>query len=157
MSNPTNIPKTPMSETFPDSLFESKEKIHQQLQYIFQTTLRMTNPDQFDQLCKWMEYKQFDSIDDFFETFQKDPEQIDTKGPVAEYKWKGKMNHISLNVAQKLKNFINWMLHEKRPKELHDDFLATLTRESYLTFRDQSVNNHLFPHYHHLIMNHNNS
>ena len=25
--------------------------------------------------------------------------------------------------------------HEERPYELHDDFLATLTRESYLKFR----------------------
>ena len=145
MITPTNIPETPMSEAFPDSLFESKEKFHQQLQHIFQTTLRMTNPDQFDQLCQWMEYKQFENIDDFFETFQKDPEQIDTKGPVAEYKWKGKMNHISLNVAQKLKNFINWMIHEERPNELHDDFLATLTRENYLKFRNQSLNTSSLP------------
>ena len=27
------------------------------------------------------------------------------------------------------------MTHEDRPYELHDDFLATLTRESYLKFR----------------------
>ena len=140
MSTPTNIPETPMSETFPDSLFESKEKFHQQLQHIFQTILRMNNPDQFDQLCKWMEYKQFDNIDDFFETFRKDPDQIDTKGPVAEYKWKGKMNHISLNVVQKLKNFIDWMIHEEKPRELHDDFLATLTRESYLDYRCKDLN-----------------
>ena len=145
MSTPTNIPETPMSETFPDSLFESKEKFHQQLQHIFQTTLKMTNPDQFDQLCHWMEYKQFDNIDDLFETFQKDPEKIDTEGPVAEYKWKGKMNHISLNVAQKLKSFIRWMIHEERPSELHDDFLATLTREGYLKFRNQLLDTRPLP------------
>ena len=45
------------------------------------------------------------------------------------------MNHISANVAQKLKSFVRWMTHEDRPYELHDDFLATLTRESYLKFR----------------------
>ena len=45
------------------------------------------------------------------------------------------MNHLSSNVAQKLKNFVRWMAHEERPYELHDDFLATLTRESYLKFR----------------------
>ena len=140
MSTPTNIPETPMSGTFPDSLFESKEKFHQQLQHIFWTILRMNNSDQFDQLCKWMEYKQFDNIDDFFETFRKDPDQIDTKGPVAEYKWKGKMNHISLNVVQKLKNFIDWMINEEKPRELHDDFLATLTRESYLDYRSKDLN-----------------
>ena len=27
------------------------------------------------------------------------------------------------------------MAHEKRPHDLHDDFLATLTRENYLKFR----------------------
>ena len=41
---------------------------------------------------------------------------------------KGKMNHLSANVAQKLKSFVRWMTHEDRPYELHDDFVATLTR-----------------------------
>ena len=145
MSTLTNIPETPMGEPEQDSYFKSTEKFQQQLQHIFQTTLRLTRPDQFDQLCQWMEYKQFDNIDDFFETFQKDPEQIDTKGPVAEYKWKGKMNHISLNVAQKLKSFLYWMIHEERPRELHDDFLATLTRESYFDFRSKHLNNQPVP------------
>ena len=45
------------------------------------------------------------------------------------------MNHLSANVAQKLKSFVRWITHEDRPYELHDDFLATLTRESYLKFR----------------------
>ena len=54
MSTPTNIPETPMGETEQDSYFESKEKFQQQLQDIFQTTLRLTRPDQFDQLCQWM-------------------------------------------------------------------------------------------------------
>ena len=44
------------------------------------------------------------------------------------------MNH-SANVAQKLKSFVRWMTHEERPYELHDDFLATLTRERYLQVR----------------------
>ena len=64
-----------------------------------------------------------------------DPEKFDTKGPATEYKWKGKMNHLSPNVAQKLKSFVKWMTHEDRPYELHDDFLATLTRDNYLKFR----------------------
>ena len=145
MSTPTNIPETPMSETFPDSLFESKEKFHQQLQHIFQTTLRLTNPDQFDQLCQWMEYRQFDTIDDFFDTFHEDHDKLDTKGPATEYKWKGKMNHISQNVAQKLKRFVKWMTHEEKPYELHDDFLATLTRESYLKFRHQLMDTKNLP------------
>ena len=45
------------------------------------------------------------------------------------------MNHLSPNVAQQLKCFVRWMTHEDRPYELHDDFLATLTRERYLKFR----------------------
>ena len=45
------------------------------------------------------------------------------------------MNHLSPNVAQKLKSFVKWMTQEDRPYELHDDFLATLTRERYLKFR----------------------
>ena len=45
------------------------------------------------------------------------------------------MNHLSANVAQKLNSFVTWMAHEDRPYELHDDFLATLTRERYLKFR----------------------
>ena len=92
-------------------------------------------PDQFDQLCQWMEYKQYLTIDDFYESSYNDPEKFDTKGPAAEYKWIGKVNHISPNVAQKLRSFVRWMTHEDRPYELHDDFLATLTRESYLKFR----------------------
>ena len=135
MSTPTNIPETPMGETKQDSLFESKEKFQKQLQDIFQTTLKLTRPDQFDQLCQWMKFNQYLTIDDFYESSYNDPEKFDTKGPATEYKWKGKMNHLSANVAQKLKSFVRWMTHEDRPYELHDDFLATLTRERYLKFR----------------------
>ena len=67
MSTPTNIPETPMGETKQDSFFGSKEKFQQQLQDIFHTILRLTGPDHFDQLCQWMEYKQYYTIDDFFE------------------------------------------------------------------------------------------
>ena len=59
--------------------------------------------------------------------------------PATEYKWKGKMNYLSANVAQKLKSFVTWMAHEDRPYELHDDFLATLTRERYLKFRHMYI------------------
>ena len=45
------------------------------------------------------------------------------------------MNHLSPIVAQKLKCFVKWMAHDDRPYELHDDFLATLTRDNYLKFR----------------------
>ena len=135
MSTPTNIPETPMGETEQDSYFESKEKFQQQLQDIFQTTLRLTRPDQFDQLCHWMEYNQYLTIEDFYDSSYNDPEKFDTEGPATEYKWKGKMNHLSANVAQKLKSFVRWMTHEDRPYELHDDFLATSTRERYLKFR----------------------
>ena len=124
-----------MGETDQDSYFKSKEKFQQQLQDIFQTTLRLTRPDQFDQLCQWMEYKQYLTIYDFYDSSYNDPEKFDTKGPATEYKWKGKMNHLSPNVAQKLKSFVRWMTHEDRPYELHDDFLATLTRDNYLKFR----------------------
>ena len=135
MRTPTNIPETPMGETEQDSYPKSKEKFQQQLQDIFQTILRLTGPDQFDQLCQWMEYKQYLTIDDFYDNSCYDPEKFDIKGPATEYKWKGKMNHLSPNVAQKLKSFVRWMAHEERPYELHDDFLATLTRERYLKFR----------------------
>ena len=135
MSTPTNIPETPMGETEQDSYPKSKEKFQQQLQHIFQTTLRLTAPDQFDQLCQWMEYNQYLTIDDFYHSSYNDPENFDINGPATEYKWKGKMNHLSPNVAQKLKSFVRWMAYEERPYELHDDFLATLTREKYLKFR----------------------
>ena len=135
MSSPTNIPETPMGEPEQDSYFKSKEKFQQQLQDIFQTILRLNDPDQFDQLCQWMEYKQFHTFDDFYDTYRGDPEKLDAKNPEAEYKWKGKMNYLSANVAHKLKSFVKWMVHEKRPNDLHDDFLATLTRESYFNFR----------------------
>ena len=135
MSTPTNIPETPMGVTEQDSFFGFKEKFHQQLQDIFQTILRLTGPDHFDQLCQWMEYKQYYTIDDFFENSYHDLENFDNKGPATEYKWKGKTYHLSPIVAQKLKCFIKWMTHEERPYELHDDFLATLTRDSYLKFR----------------------
>ena len=135
MSTPTNIPETPMGETEQDSYPKSKEKFQQQLQDIFQTILRMNDPDQFDQLCQWMEYRQYRTIDDFYDDYRDDPEKLDIKSPVAEYKWKGKMNHISANVAQKLKSFVKWMAHEKRPHYHHDDYLATLTSENYFQFR----------------------
>ena len=135
MSTPTNIPETPMGETEQDSYPKSKEKFQQQLQDIFQTILRLNDPDQFDQLCQWMEYRQYCTIDDFYDNYRDDPEKLDIKSPVAEYKWKGKMNRISANVAQKLKSFVKWMAHEKRPQYLHDDYLATLTSENYFQFR----------------------
>ena len=128
-----------MGETEQDSYFESKEKFQQQLQDIFQTTLRLTSPDQFDQLCQWMKYNQYLTIDDFYESSYNDPGKFDTEGPATEYKWKGKMNYLSANVAQKLKSFVRWMTHEDRPYELHDDFLATLTRERYLKFRHMNT------------------
>ena len=135
MSTPTNIPEPPMGGTEQDSYPKSKEKFHLQLQDIFQTIMRLTGSDQFDQLCQWMEYNQYLTIDDFYDSSYMDPEKFDTKGPATEYKWKGKMNHLSPNVAPKLKSFVRWMSHKERPYELHDDFLATLTRESYLKFR----------------------
>ena len=135
MSTPTNIPEPPMGEPEQDSYFKSKEKFQQQLQHIFQTTLRLNDPDQFDQLCQWMEYYQYLTIDDFYHSSYNDPEKIDINDPATEYKWKGKMNYLYANVAQKLKSFVRWMTHEDRPYELHDDFLATLTRERYLKFR----------------------
>ena len=124
-----------MSETVSDSFLDPKEKFHFQLQDIFQNIMRLTGSDQFDQLCQWMEYKQYLTIDDFYDRSYKDPEKFDIKCPATEYKVKGKMNHISPNVAQKLKSFVRCMTHEERPYELHDGFLATLTRESYLKFR----------------------
>ena len=135
MSIPTNIPESPMGETKQDSYFESKEKFQQQLQDIFQTILRLTRPDQSQQLCQWMKYNQYLTIEDFYDSSYNVPEKFDTKDPATEYKWKGKMNHLSAIVAQKLKSFARWMTHEDRPYELHDDFLATLTRERYLKFR----------------------
>ena len=86
-----------------------------------------------------MEYNQYLTIDDFFEHSYNDPEKFDTEGPATEYKWKGKMNHFSANVAQKLKRFVKWMACEDRPYELHDDFLATLTRDNYLKFRHMYI------------------
>ena len=143
MRTPTNIPETPMGDPEQDSYFKSKEKFQQQLQHIFQTTLRLIAPDQFDQLCQWMEYNQYLTIDDFYDDYRDDPEKLDFKSPATEYKWKGKMNHISPNVAQKLKSFVRWMTHEERPYELHDDFLATLTRERYLKFRHMDTQSFL--------------
>ena len=139
MSTPTNNPETPMSGTEQDSYPKSKEKFQQQLQHIFQTTLRLTAPDQFDQLYQWMEYKQYLTIDDFYHSSYNDPEKFDTEGPATEYKWKGQMNYLSANVAQKLKSFVKWMAHEDIPYELHDDFLATLTRDNYLKFRHMYI------------------
>ena len=135
MSHPTNIPEKSTSETVSDSFLDPEEKFHFQLQDIFQHTMRLTGPDQFDQLCQWMEYKQYLTFDDFYDNSYKDPEKFDTKGPTTEYKVKGKMNHLSPNVAQKLKSFVRWMTYQERPYELHDSFLATLTRDSYLKFR----------------------
>ena len=139
MSTPTNIPETPMGGTKQDSYFISKEKFQQQLQDIFQTALKLTGPGQFDQLCQWMEYNQYSTIDDFYDSSYKYPEKFDIEGPATEYKWKGKMSHLSPNVAQKLKSFVTWMAHEDSLSELHDDFLATLTRERYLKFRHMYI------------------
>ena len=135
MSTPINIHETPIGGTEQDSYPKYKEKFQQQLQDIFLTALKLTGPDHFDQLCQWMEYNQYLTIDDFYPSSYNDPGTLDTEGPATEYKWKGKMNHLSPIVAQKLKCFVKWMAHEDRPYELHDDFLAILTRDNYLKFR----------------------
>ena len=95
-----------MGETEQDSYLESKEKFQQQLHDIFQTILKLTGPDHFDQLCQWMEYKQYLTIDDLYDSSYNDPEKFDIEGPATEYKWKGKMNHLCPIVAQKLKCFV---------------------------------------------------
>ena len=84
MSTPTNIPESPMGETEQDSFFESKEKFQQQLHDIFQTILRLTGPDHFDQLCQWMEYNQYLTIDDSYHSSFNDPGKLDTEGPATE-------------------------------------------------------------------------
>ena len=145
MRNPTNIPETPMGGTEQDSYFKSKEKFYLQLQHVFQKTLKLIAPDQFHQLCQWMEYNQYLTIDDFYHSSYNDPEKFDFKSPATEYKWKGKVNHLSANVAQKLNSFVTWMAHEDRPYEIHDDFLFTLTRERYINFRKQQIKNQPLP------------
>ena len=89
-----------MGKTEQDSFFKSKEKFQQKLQDIFQLILKLTGPDHFAQLCQWMEYNQYLTIDDFFDSYYNDPQKFDTKAPATEYKWKGKMNHLSPIVAQ---------------------------------------------------------
>ena len=132
MSTPTNLPETQMGGTEQDSYPKSKEKFQQQLQDIFKTILKLTGPDHFDQLCQWMEYNQYLTIDDFFDSSYNDQQKFDTKGPATEYKWKGKMNHLSPIVAQKLKCFVKWMTHEDRPYELHCRILRLTTLNSPL-------------------------
>ena len=149
MSTPTNIPETPMGEPEQDSYFKSKEKFYLQLQHVFQKTLKLIAPDQFDQLCQWMEYKQFQTFDDFYDFYRSDSEKLDAKNPEAEYKWKGKTNYLSANVAHKLKSFVQWMAHEKRPHDLHDDYLSTLTRENYFNFRFLCTQSPTLPPSHH--------
>ena len=105
MSTPTNIPETPMGETEQDSFFESKEKFQKQLQDIFQTTLKLTRKDHLDQMCQWIEYKQYLTIDDFYHSSYNDPEKFDIRGPATEYKWKGKMNYLFPIVAKKTEMF----------------------------------------------------
>ena len=82
-----------------------------------------------------MEYNQYSTIDDFYHISYNEPGKFDTEGPATEYKWKGKMNHLSPIVAHKLKCFVRWIAHEDRPYELHDDFLTTLTSDNCLKFR----------------------
>ena len=61
-------------------------------------------------------------------------------------------------LPKKLKCFVKWMAHEYRPYELHDDFLATLTRDNYLNSDTWTVNpSNPFQHHHHLIMNPTNT
>ena len=50
-------------------------------------------------------------LDDFYESSYDDLENFDAKGQATEYKWKGKMNHLSPIVAQKLKCFVKSMTH----------------------------------------------
>ena len=90
MSTPTNIPETTMSGTDQDSYPKSKEKFQQQLQEILQTSLKLTGLGQFDQLCQWMEFNQYHSIDDFFEHSYNDPENLTPKVQLLNTNGKGR-------------------------------------------------------------------
>ena len=90
MSTPTNIPEPPMGETVSNSFFESKEKFHLQLQNLFHTIMRLTGSDQFDQLCQWMEYKQYLTIDDFYDSSYQDPENLTPKVQLLNTNGKGR-------------------------------------------------------------------
>ena len=90
MSTPTSIPETPMDGTDQDSYPKSKEKFQQKLQDIFQTTLKLTGPGPFDQLCQWMEYNQYLTIDDFYHSSYNDPQKIDTKAQLLNTNGKGR-------------------------------------------------------------------
>ena len=79
-----------MGETEQGSYFEPKEKFQQQLHDIFQTTLRLTRPDQFDQLCQWMEYKQYLTINDFYDSSYNDPENLTPKAQLLNTNGKGR-------------------------------------------------------------------
>ena len=79
-----------MGETKQDSYFESKEKFQQKLQDIFQTTLRLTRPDQFDQLCQWMEYNQYLTIEEFYDSSYNDPENLTPKAQLLNTNGKGR-------------------------------------------------------------------
>ena len=52
-----------------------------------------------------MEYKQYRTIGDFYDSSYDYLENFDTEGPATEYKWKGKMNPLSPIFAQKTEMF----------------------------------------------------
>ena len=79
-----------MGETDQDSYLESKEKFQQQLQDIFQTALKLTVPDQFDQLCQWMEYNQYLTIQDFYDSSYSDPKNLTLKAQLLNTNGKGR-------------------------------------------------------------------
>ena len=99
------------------------------------TILRLTSPDQFDQLCQWMEYKQYLTIDDFYHSSYNDPENFDTEGPATEYKWKGKMNGHDPNpnhVNESLLSEVDWGAHN--PDADDPEQLTGESIQSFLTF-----------------------
>ena len=68
MSTPTNIPDTPMGEIEQYFFFESQGEIETATSGHLPDNPEVDWADQLDQLCHWMEYKQYLTVDEFYES-----------------------------------------------------------------------------------------
>ena len=138
MTVPTNIPETPMVHTKHESLHGSKGKKHaipmDLIQHVFKTVLGMWNNDHIESLSHWVHYGGYFSFNDMYDHLHCNSDNIDKYD---EYKVNGVMDHLNSNIMHKIKMFIDWMSKEMKDGIciLHNEFLASLTREQFIEFR----------------------
>ena len=140
MTVPTSITEPLMGHTEQESHLKSKEEEHSipihLIQHVFQTVMGLCIDGQLEKLSHWIQFREYGTLDDMYEEFCNNPEDINK---YEDFKWNGVKDHIGPSIALKIKGFTKWMNVEKDISVLYDHFLLSLTKEDYMEFRKMDI------------------